>query len=173
METTRSQNTLSHQSFSENRISVLWRIERHISLLPVARCRYWLLISIWRENSRCHVEPYNPFTSVDELKTLLRIQLANKLWLFLFWNKSLFCIRGIREMVIPKEDSTDPQLLKSKDGKAENFVRSSAEYKDYSSRFKERATDFSKQFSHMYACRLDELREILIKKSLAKWGKFH
>lgn len=74
-------------------------------------------------------------------------------------------------MVLVKNDNPESQLLKSEDGKPSTFERKIVEYADYSSRFREKKPDFSKQFAHMYACRLAELRPILIDKATSKWGK--
>ncbi|XP_043269570.1 DNA polymerase delta subunit 2-like [Venturia canescens] len=73
-------------------------------------------------------------------------------------------------MVLVNRDDQESQLLKSDDGKPSVFERKRAQYTDYSSRFHERKTDFSKQFAHMYACRLAELRPILIDRVEAKWA---
>lgn len=45
-------------------------------------------------------------------------------------------------------------------------------YSDCSMRFKLKAkSDYSKQYAHIYAKRLDELRPLLLERVAKKWGK--
>lgn len=50
---------------------------------------------------------------------------------------------------------------------------STVKFTDNSERFqlKERKTDYSKQFAHIYARRLDQMRPLLAEKAKEKWGK--
>lgn len=50
---------------------------------------------------------------------------------------------------------------------------STAKFHDSSDRFqmKEKRADYSKQFAHIYARRLDQMRPLLTQKALEKWGK--
>lgn len=49
--------------------------------------------------------------------------------------------------------------------------REACNYTDLSKHFLQQSKDFSKQFAHIYAVRLNSLRDSLIKRSLDKWGK--
>lgn len=45
-------------------------------------------------------------------------------------------------------------------------------YADCSMRFKLKAkSDYSKQYAHIYAKRLDEMRRLLVERVTEKWGK--
>ncbi|KOC60112.1 DNA polymerase delta small subunit [Habropoda laboriosa] len=49
------------------------------------------------------------------------------------------------------------------------FERKQTQYKDLSEKFVSTPSDYSKQFAHIYAARLAELRDILIPRVQAKW----
>lgn len=69
-------------------------------------------------------------------------------------------------MLFPNENS----VKKTKD----EFQRlSTVEFNDSSQRFqmKEHQMDFNKQFAHIYARRLDQMRPLLGDKAKEKWGK--
>lgn len=55
----------------------------------------------------------------------------------------------------------------------QEFERQQAQYEDLSGDFKDKLVDFSKQFCYIYTVRLAELREILIPRVAAKWGKLN
>lgn len=68
-------------------------------------------------------------------------------------------------MLFPHENS----VKLSKD----EFVRlSTVKYVNSSERFQltEKKNDYSKQFAHIYARRLDQMRPLLHKKAVEKWG---
>lgn len=70
------------------------------------------------------------------------------------------------KMLFPNENS----VKKSKD----EFERlTTLKYVDSSDRFKLKETknDYSKQFAHIYARRLDQMRPLLTQKARKKWGK--
>lgn len=50
---------------------------------------------------------------------------------------------------------------------------STVKFRDSSKRFKlqEIKTDYTKQFAHIYARRLDQMRPLIEAKSIEKWGK--
>ncbi|XP_076248291.1 DNA polymerase delta subunit 2 [Calliopsis andreniformis] len=73
-------------------------------------------------------------------------------------------------MVHKTEEGSNDLLLKSENGKPPMFERQRAEYKDLSKQFVNTKNDFSKQFAHIYAVRLAELRNVLIPQVQAKWG---
>ncbi|KAK2583982.1 hypothetical protein KPH14_006443 [Odynerus spinipes] len=54
--------------------------------------------------------------------------------------------------------------------KLQVFERKSALYKDLSSTVTPKTNDYSKQFAHIYAARLTELRDVLTENAKAKWG---
>lgn len=55
----------------------------------------------------------------------------------------------------------------------ENFKRLSIKYVNCSDRFKLQSnTDYTKQFAHLYAKRLNEMRSLLTNKINEKWGKY-
>lgn len=49
--------------------------------------------------------------------------------------------------------------------------REACNYTDLSKHFLQQSKDFTKQFAHIYAVRLNSQRDSLIKRSLNKWGK--
>lgn len=54
------------------------------------------------------------------------------------------------------------------------YKRLSTVHKDTSDRFRFKGqNDYSKQFAHIYASRLTEMRDLLTKKIKEKWGKCH
>lgn len=57
----------------------------------------------------------------------------------------------------------------------DDFQRlSSVKFRDSSERFKlyEIQTDYTKQYAHIYARRLDQMRPLLEAKSIEKWGMY-
>lgn len=64
---------------------------------------------------------------------------------------------------------------KSKKLSKDEFHRlSSTKFDNSSQRFqmKEKKSDYSKQFAHIYAHRLDQMRPLIHEKATEKWGKF-
>ncbi|XP_015110005.1 DNA polymerase delta small subunit [Diachasma alloeum] len=61
--------------------------------------------------------------------------------------------------------------LKNEDGEVQTFDRGIAESKHFAGRFTQQSQHFSKQFFHVYACRLEELRGILVENARKKWGE--
>lgn len=61
----------------------------------------------------------------------------------------------------------------AKNSKDEFQRLTTLKYVDSSDRFqfKERKADYSKQFAHIYSKRLDQMRPLLTKKAIEKWGK--
>lgn len=54
----------------------------------------------------------------------------------------------------------------------DDFKRLSVKYEDTSKRFQsETNADYSKQYAHIYASRLNELRGLLTQRARDKWGK--
>lgn len=51
-----------------------------------------------------------------------------------------------------------------------SYIRSTADYKNLSQCFKLAAKDYSKQFAHIYAVRLDKMRLCLMERIVQKWG---
>lgn len=69
-------------------------------------------------------------------------------------------------MLFPNETPTKQQS-------GNDFKRlSTVKFDDASKRFKlfDIQTDYSKQFAHIYARRLDQMRPLLEAKSIEKWG---
>lgn len=59
-----------------------------------------------------------------------------------------------------------------KPGRNEDFKRLSVRHHDGSSRFLfHTKSDYSKQFAHIYASRLNEMRGLLAERVTAKWGE--
>lgn len=55
---------------------------------------------------------------------------------------------------------------------AGDFKRLSVKYEDLSKRFQfQTKNDYSKQYAHIYAARLNEMRELLTHRAKDKWGK--
>lgn len=53
----------------------------------------------------------------------------------------------------------------------DDFKRLSVKYEDLSKRFQfQTIKDYSKQFAHIYAARLNEMRELLTQRAREKWG---
>ncbi|PSN42721.1 DNA polymerase delta subunit 2 [Blattella germanica] len=73
---------------------------------------------------------------------------------------------------VNRTNSAGKLLSRPLDGNEQETVYSRAEcsYKDFSSRFKHEAKDFSRQFAHIYAVRLTKMTELLKKKVHKKWG---
>ncbi|XP_031826588.2 DNA polymerase delta subunit 2 [Nomia melanderi] len=61
-------------------------------------------------------------------------------------------------------------LLKSDGNKPQVFERKQVECKNLSKKFTSTKNDYSKQFAHIYASRLSELRDVLISQVQVKWG---
>jgi len=55
----------------------------------------------------------------------------------------------------------------------QKFERQQVPYEDLTSNFDDKLIDFSKQFCDIYAARLEELRETLIPRVVAKWGELY
>ena len=53
-----------------------------------------------------------------------------------------------------------------------DFKRLDVPYVSRSDKFHFRTKDFSKQFSHIYASRLDEMVGLLTERAKEKWGEF-
>lgn len=73
-------------------------------------------------------------------------------------------------MVHKTKGGCNDLLTKSGNEKPSVFDRKEAVYKDLSKKFVNTRTDYSKQFAHIYAARLAELRDVLIPQVQAKWG---
>lgn len=75
--------------------------------------------------------------------------------------------------MVYKTEGKDNELF-STPGKEEQqvFERKRAPYKDLTEKFVNTRNDYSKQFAHIYAARLAELRDVLIPRVQAKWGTF-
>lgn len=53
----------------------------------------------------------------------------------------------------------------------DDFKRLSVKYEDSSKRFQlQTKSDYSKQYAHIYAARLNEMRELLTQCARDKWG---
>lgn len=63
-------------------------------------------------------------------------------------------------------------IEESENEKPQVFEKKQAQYKDLSKKFVNMVNDYSKQFAHIYAIRLAELRNVLIPRVKAKWGIF-
>ncbi|KAG7189613.1 hypothetical protein KM043_017296 [Ampulex compressa] len=74
-------------------------------------------------------------------------------------------------MVHKTEENNEKFLSKPGNEKPQVFDRIHTTYKDASRSFTHDANDFSKQFAHIYAARLAELREVLMQQISKKWGK--
>lgn len=65
----------------------------------------------------------------------------------------------------------DDQIAKSAPNA--DSQRLAVEHTDTSDRFRFKGqNDYSKQFAHIYASRLAEMRELLTQKIQSKWGKY-
>lgn len=54
-----------------------------------------------------------------------------------------------------------------------DFKRLSVKYEDLSQRFQfQTKNDYSKQYAHIYAARLNEMRGLLTPRAIDKWGTF-
>nr|XP_012138164.1 PREDICTED: DNA polymerase delta small subunit-like [Megachile rotundata] len=60
--------------------------------------------------------------------------------------------------------------VESENEKPQVFDRKQAQYTDLSKKFVNTKNDYSKQFAHIYASRLAELRSVLIPRVQSKWG---
>ncbi|XP_063971976.1 DNA polymerase delta subunit 2-like [Diachasmimorpha longicaudata] len=67
--------------------------------------------------------------------------------------------------------SQEPFRLKDANGQTQTFDRTSADLKHFTGRFIQENQQFSKQFFHVYSCRLEELRPVLVENAHKKWGK--
>lgn len=56
---------------------------------------------------------------------------------------------------------------------SEDFKRLDVPYTNRSDKFLFKSKDFTKQFSHIYASRLDEMESLIKDRVKQKWGKFH
>ncbi|XP_076663881.1 DNA polymerase delta subunit 2 [Andrena cerasifolii] len=72
-------------------------------------------------------------------------------------------------MVHKTDSGCNDLLTKPGNEKPSVFDREEAEYKDLSKKFVNTRNDYSKQFAHIYATRLAELRDVLIPQVQAKW----
>lgn len=54
----------------------------------------------------------------------------------------------------------------------EDFKRLDVPYTNRSDKFLFKSKDFTKQFSHIYASRLDEMESLIKDRIKQKWGKF-
>lgn len=53
----------------------------------------------------------------------------------------------------------------------DNYKRLSVKYEDLSKRFQfQTKNDYSKQYAHIYAARLNEMRALLTQRAKDKWG---
>lgn len=53
----------------------------------------------------------------------------------------------------------------------DEFKRLSVKYEDLSKRFQfQTKNDYSKQYAHIYAARLNEMRDLLTQRATDKWG---
>lgn len=77
-------------------------------------------------------------------------------------------------MVHKTDESAENSLSRSGNKKLDpqEFKRQEIQYEDLTNDFND-DIDFSKQFCHIYAVRLAELREILISQVIKKWGKLY
>ncbi|XP_054000613.1 DNA polymerase delta subunit 2-like [Hylaeus anthracinus] len=73
-------------------------------------------------------------------------------------------------MVHKTNEESNELLTKPQNEKPQIFERKQGEYKDLSKKFVNTKRDYSKQFAHIYAIRLAELRDVLIPQVQAKWG---
>lgn len=74
--------------------------------------------------------------------------------------------------MVQTSESTGNLLLKPGNEKLREFQRQQVEYEDLTAEFNDKFVDFSKQFYHIYAVRLAELKEVLLPRVDAKWSKF-
>lgn len=73
--------------------------------------------------------------------------------------------------MVHKTSNKDNDIINKSEGKSlQVFERKSVLYKDLSSTIIPAGNDYSKQFAHIYAARLSELRDVLTQKVHAKWG---
>ncbi|CAK9833422.1 DNA polymerase delta subunit 2 [Anthophora retusa] len=72
-------------------------------------------------------------------------------------------------MVHKTEEGYNELCMKPGKEKPPVFERKRAQYKNLSEKFVNTKNDYSKQFAHIYAARLAELRDILIPRVQAKW----
>jgi len=76
-------------------------------------------------------------------------------------------------MVNKTEDSVRELLSKPGNEKPQECKRLQAQYEDLTGNFYDVSNIFSMQYCHMYAIRLTELRETLLPRVKAKWGKLY
>lgn len=76
-------------------------------------------------------------------------------------------------MVHKTDESPRRILSKWENVKPLEFKRQQAQYEDLTADFKNKSVDFSKQFCHIYAVRLAELRDALVSRVNAKWSKLY
>ncbi|XP_011304282.1 DNA polymerase delta small subunit-like [Fopius arisanus] len=73
-------------------------------------------------------------------------------------------------MVIETQ-SLEKFRLMNENGETPTFERATVDLKNFSTRFSQQNKQFSKQFFHVYACRLEELRGSLTENAHKKWGE--
>lgn len=74
-------------------------------------------------------------------------------------------------MVHKTEETIDNSIASSGKDESQVYNRKVAQCKNLSVEFIQTRNDYSKQFAHIYSARLSELREVLIPRIHAKWGK--
>ncbi|XP_043261760.1 DNA polymerase delta subunit 2-like [Colletes gigas] len=73
-------------------------------------------------------------------------------------------------MVHTNGEECNDLLMNSENKNLQVFERKQTEYKDLAKKFTSTKRDYSKQFAHIYAVRLAELRNVLIPRVQTKWG---
>lgn len=74
-------------------------------------------------------------------------------------------------MINLSNDSAGNLLSKPGNEEPQEFKRQQVPYEDLTNNFDDKLIDFSKQFCNIYAARIAELRDTLIPRVIAKWGK--
>lgn len=87
--------------------------------------------------------------------------------------RDIVCALAVIEKVVWK--SFNSKMLFSNGSNSSrsgnDFKRLSVNYEDLSKRFHFQAkNDYSKQYAHIYAARLSEMRALLTQRAKAKWG---
>ncbi|XP_017887566.1 DNA polymerase delta small subunit-like [Ceratina calcarata] len=73
--------------------------------------------------------------------------------------------------MVHKTGETANSLTSPGEEKLQVYVRKQAQCKNLSEKFIQTKNNYSKQFAHIYSARLGELRDVLIPRVRAKWGK--
>lgn len=73
--------------------------------------------------------------------------------------------------MLHETNGSSEKFLKSEIEEPLEFKRQITRYEDWTTDFTTKLVDFSKQFCHIYAVRLSELKEVLIPRVIAKWGE--